>query len=110
MDDHGQCTCLIVAYCSSLVFVTVIKIHDQKHLGKKRFILFILLCHNPTLREVRASGQKKTRDAGTAEEAMEKTLLIGLLPKASFFVFLCIEDQLPRHGMAHSGLGSPINS
>lgn len=110
MDDHGQCTCLIVAYCSSLVFVTVIKVHDQKHLGKKRFILFIFLCHNPTLREVRASGQKKTRDAGTAEEAMEETLLIGLLPKASFFAFLCIEDQLPRDGMAHSGLGSSNQS
>lgn len=108
MDDHEQCTCLIVAYCSSLVFVTVIKIHDQKYLGKKRFILFIL-CHNPTLREVRASGQKKTRDAGTAEEAMEETLLLVCSLMLLSLLSYALRTNCPGMAWPRVGWGLQIN-
>lgn len=38
-------------------------------------------------------GQGKTRDAGPEEEAMEETLLTGLLPKAFFGCFLMHEES-----------------
>lgn len=110
MDYHGQHNWLIVTYCSSLCFVTVIKIPDQKYLGKNRFILCILACHNPALREARARAQGRKLDAGTGEEAMEENCLLACSPRLYLLALLCIEDRLPRDDMAHSRLGSTNQS
>ena len=88
------------------VSIAVVKHHDQKQLGKKRFCFSIKFSgHTPSLRGDRAGTQGRSLESGTEAEAVEEDCLLACSSWVTQSVFFLYKLRSTSPGTASSTMG-----